>query len=129
MCVLSFTTSPNSGVKFFGGFLRSEKTISLFIFVGCASFSLFFFFLCCDRARPSGTNGSQQQHEMQVQLTRRVFDLYDHQCQKMKYIMENVLTDVQRRAVQQWVDETEMKKSLERLKKEGMLSDSDSDGH
>ena len=43
--------------------------------------------------------------------------------------MENILTDVQRRAVQQWVDETEMKKSLERLKKDGMLSDSDSDGH
>ena len=29
--------------KGFGGFLRSEKTISLFIFVGCASFSWFFF--------------------------------------------------------------------------------------
>ena len=76
----------------------------------------------------SGTNDSEQQHKMQVQLIRRVFDLYDDQCKKVKYIMDNVLTDVQRRAVQQWVDETEMKKSLEQLRKDGMLSDSDSDG-
>ena len=32
--VLNFATSPNSGVKFLGGFLRSEKTI----FLGGASF-------------------------------------------------------------------------------------------
>ena len=45
VCVLSFATSQNSGVKLFGGFLRSQKTISLFIFVGCSSFSSLFFFL------------------------------------------------------------------------------------
>ena len=37
--VLNFATSPNSGVKFLGGFLRSEKTIFRFIFSGGASFS------------------------------------------------------------------------------------------
>ena len=41
MSVLNFATSPNSGVKLFGGFLRSEKTIFRFIFAGGASFSLF----------------------------------------------------------------------------------------
>ena len=48
--VLNFGTSPNSGVKLLGGFLRSEKTIFRFIFSACASFSWFFFFFCCDRA-------------------------------------------------------------------------------
>ena len=43
--VLNFATSPNSGVKFLGGFLRSERTIFRFIFSGCASFSWFFIFL------------------------------------------------------------------------------------
>ena len=43
--VLNFATSPNSSVKFFGGFLRSEKTIFRFIFSGGASFSWFFIFL------------------------------------------------------------------------------------
>ena len=43
MCVLIFPTSPNSGVELLGGFLRSEKTTFQFIFVGCASLSLFFF--------------------------------------------------------------------------------------
>ena len=43
--VLNFATSPNSGVKFFWGFLRSEKSILRFIFSGCASFSWFFFLL------------------------------------------------------------------------------------
>ena len=47
--VLPFLTSPNSGVKICGGFLRSENTILPFIFAGCASFS-WFFFPCCDRA-------------------------------------------------------------------------------
>ena len=37
--------------KTFGGFLRSEKTIYLFMFDGCTSISWFFIFLCCDRAR------------------------------------------------------------------------------
>ena len=41
--VLSFYTSPNSGVKICGGFLRSENTIFPIIFAGCASFSCFFF--------------------------------------------------------------------------------------
>ena len=44
--VLNFATSPNSGVKLLGGFLRSEKTIFRFISSGGASFSLFFFFFC-----------------------------------------------------------------------------------
>ena len=44
VCVLSFATAPNSSVRFFGGFLRAEKTISLFNFVGCASFSWCIFF-------------------------------------------------------------------------------------
>ena len=39
--VLSFSTSPNSGVKVCGGFLRSANTIFPFIFAGCASFSWF----------------------------------------------------------------------------------------
>ena len=43
--VLNFATSPNSGVNFLGGFLRSEKTIFRFSFSGCASFSWFFIFL------------------------------------------------------------------------------------
>ena len=43
--VLNFATSPNSGVKFLGGFLRSEKTIFRFIFSGGASFSWFCIFL------------------------------------------------------------------------------------
>ena len=34
----------------FWGVSEVGKTISLFFFVGCASFSWFFFFLCCDRA-------------------------------------------------------------------------------
>ena len=41
--VLNFATSPNSGVKLLGGFLRSEKTIFRFISSGGASFSWFFF--------------------------------------------------------------------------------------
>ena len=41
--VLNFATSPNSGVKLLGGFLRSEKTIFRFVFSGCASFCWFFF--------------------------------------------------------------------------------------
>ena len=44
MSVLNFATSPNSGVKFLGGFLRSEKTIFRFIFSGGASFSWHFIF-------------------------------------------------------------------------------------
>ena len=43
--VLNFATSPNSGVKFFGGFLRSGKKIFRFFFSGGASFSWFFIFL------------------------------------------------------------------------------------
>ena len=43
--VLNFATSPNSGVKFLGGFLRSEKTIFSFFFSGGASFSWYFIFL------------------------------------------------------------------------------------
>ena len=43
--VLNFATSPNSGVKLLGGFLRSEKTIFRFISSGGASFSWFFIFL------------------------------------------------------------------------------------
>ena len=39
--VLPFSSSPNSGVKTCGGFLRSENTILPFIFAGCASFSWF----------------------------------------------------------------------------------------
>ena len=39
--VLPFSTSPNSGVKICGGFLRSENTILQFIFAGSASFSPF----------------------------------------------------------------------------------------
>ena len=45
VCVLNFATSPNSGVKCFWGFLRSEKSILRFIFSGCASFSRFLYFL------------------------------------------------------------------------------------
>ena len=41
--VLNFATSPNSGVKIFWGFLRSEQSILRFIFSGCASFSWFLF--------------------------------------------------------------------------------------
>ena len=48
--VSNFATSPNSGVKFLGGFLRSDKSILRFIFSGCASFCWFFLFFCCDRA-------------------------------------------------------------------------------
>ena len=47
--VPNFATSPNSGGKFFGGFLRSEKSILRFIFSGCASFSSFFFLLLRSR--------------------------------------------------------------------------------
>ena len=43
--VLNFVTSPNSGVKVLGGFLRSEKTIFRFISSGGASFSWYFIFL------------------------------------------------------------------------------------
>ena len=50
MSVLNFVTSPNSGVKLFRGFLRSENSTLRFIFSGCASFSWFFIFFCCDRA-------------------------------------------------------------------------------
>ena len=45
MSVLNFATSPNSGVKLLGGFLRSEKTIFRFISSGGASFSWYFVFL------------------------------------------------------------------------------------
>ena len=51
---LNFATSPNSGVKFLGGFLRSEKTIFRFIFSGCATFSWFFFLLLRARAPSIG---------------------------------------------------------------------------
>ena len=47
-----FATSPNSGVKFLRGFVRSEKTIFRFIFSGCASFSWFFFSAARARAYP-----------------------------------------------------------------------------
>ena len=53
--VLNFATSPNSGVKFLGGFLRSEKTIFRFFLSGCASFSWFFFLLL--RARGLSQRG------------------------------------------------------------------------
>ena len=43
--VLNFATSPNSGLQFLRGFLRSEKMIFCFISSGCASFSWFFFLL------------------------------------------------------------------------------------
>ena len=56
--VLQFSTSPNSGVKVCGGFLRSEKTIFPFIFAGFASFSWFFISLCCDRARHNAKSAS-----------------------------------------------------------------------
>ena len=42
--VLPFSTSPNSGAKFCGGFLRSENTILPFSSAGCASVSWFFHF-------------------------------------------------------------------------------------
>ena len=58
VCVLLFSASPNSGVKFCGGFLRSENTIFPFIFAGCASFSWFFIFLCCIRARQQRSLGN-----------------------------------------------------------------------
>ena len=48
--VLNFATSPNSGVKLFSEFLRSEKTICRVFFSGCASSSWFFILFCCDRA-------------------------------------------------------------------------------
>ena len=42
--VLNFVTSPNSGVKLLGGFLRSEKTIFRFVSSGGASSSCYFLF-------------------------------------------------------------------------------------
>ena len=52
--VLYFATSPNSGVKLLGGFLRSEKTIFRFISAGGASFSRNFIFLLL-RSRDDNT--------------------------------------------------------------------------
>ena len=44
-CVfLNFEDLAKQRRKILGGFLRSEKRISLFILVGCASFSWFFYF-------------------------------------------------------------------------------------
>ena len=43
--VLNFATSPNSGVKFFGGFLRSDKSILRFFFFWLCVFFLVFWFL------------------------------------------------------------------------------------
>ena len=51
MSVLNFATSPNSGVKFLGLFLRSEKTIFRLFLSGCASFSWFFFLQLRARVR------------------------------------------------------------------------------
>ena len=48
--------------KFLGGFRRSEKTISLFIFDGCASFSWFFIFRSrhCPTFSAGGTHTYRQ---------------------------------------------------------------------
>ena len=76
--VLNFATSPNSGVKLFWGFLRSEKSILRFIFSGCAFFSWFFIFFCDDCATtflasqgtaPHHPRGTQPPHGMQANGT------------------------------------------------------------
>ena len=56
--VLSFSTSPNSGVKICGGFLRSENTIFRIIFAGCPPF-LVFLFLSAAIARETGLKRSE----------------------------------------------------------------------
>ena len=44
LCVVVFwLTSPNSGAKIVGGFLRSEKSIFPFFYLSSAPFSCFFF--------------------------------------------------------------------------------------
>ena len=46
LCLVDFSpTSPNSGAKIMGGFLRSEKSIFPFFYLFSASFSCFFFLL------------------------------------------------------------------------------------
>ena len=50
MSVLNFATSPNSGVKFYGGFLRSEKRFFAIFLLAVRRFLSFVLFFCCDRA-------------------------------------------------------------------------------
>ena len=64
MSVLNFSTSPNSGVKLLGGFLRSEKSIFRFISSGGASFSWYFIFLLL-RSRDAVSYSAGHFEEMQ----------------------------------------------------------------
>ena len=76
MSVPNFATSPNSAVKSFWGFLRSEKSILRFIFSGCASFSWFFIFFCCDRA----TRQEYHKHHQQSEFLLEFMDVHSAVC-------------------------------------------------
>ena len=82
--VLNFATSPNSGVKLLGGFLRSEKTFFRFISSGGASFSWFCIFLLlrsrdASHHRPASQDQIDQiQHQIQKYIDAGLAEEYKH---------------------------------------------------